>query len=60
MTHHDLLDAAVGTAPPTTINLDAIIAKQRRQRIERRLLGAVALTVATTGLVVAAALGSHR
>jgi len=57
--YHDLFERVIGDAPPSTVDIEALVCGQRRAA-RRRIAGTVAAVVATTGLLTAAALTVGR
>ena len=57
--YHDLFERVIGDAPPSTMDIEALVCGQRRAA-RRRIAGTVAAVVATTGLLTAGALTVGR
>lgn len=53
--YRELLDTAIGTAPPSTVDLESIVARQRRLRVLRGS-GAAGAAVATVAVLTVVAL----
>jgi hypothetical protein len=57
--YNDLFERVIGDAPPSTVDIEALVCGQRRAA-RRRIAGTVAAVVATTGLLTAGALTVGR